>query len=293
MSALILNGQEASRVILDGLKKEITGFKKELGRVPGLSVILTGHNPGSESYVNMKKKATDAIGIQSKVYKLDAKAGEDEIARLIHVFNQDDDVHGILLQLPLPQGYDERKLLDQISPEKDVDGFHPINVGRMLLGIPSFRSCTPLGILHLLNFYNISAKGKHVVIIGRSNIVGKPLAALLIQKDDEANATVTICHSHTKQLGEISKRADIIVAAMGQPRFITADMVKEGAVVIDVGINRISDPSLPKGYRVVGDVDFDSVVKKVSAISPVPKGVGPMTIAMLMKNTVESFKNSL
>ena len=209
---------------------------------------------------------------------------------MIDACNENKEVNGILLQMPLPKGFNEQKMLERILPEKDVDGFHPVNVGKLLIGLETFKSCTPHGVAHLLQAYNIETEGKHVVIIGRSNIVGKPMAAILVQNELGANATVTICHSRTKNLSDIPQQADIVIAAIGKPHFGTADMVGEGAVVIDVGINRVDDASDPRGYKLVGDVAYDSVKEKTSAITPVPGGVGPMTIAMLMTNTVIAFK---
>ncbi len=288
MAPRLLLGKPASDHILDSLKKAIAGLVKKTKKRPGLAVILVGNDPASQAYVGRKKKACEEIGIFSFDFHLEGTEGENRLIELIDDLNKDERVDGILLQLPLPKGYDEYRILELISPQKDVDGFHPANVGKLLLGLPTFKSCTPAGICELLRFYNIPVEGRHVVIVGRSHIVGKPLGAMLIQKDPEANATVTLCHSRTENLAKITKQADILVAAMGSPGFITADMVKKGSVVIDVGINRvISQEGISK---LVGDVDFASVSKKAAAITPVPGGIGPMTIAMLMKNTVASFK---
>jgi len=291
--AKLLKGSVVRDAVLADLKNEIARLKTQTGRVPGLAVILVGHNPASETYVAHKTKACNQIGIRSFETQMSGEEGQDQLIAVLQGYNRDERVHGILLQLPLPQGYDEDRMLELISPEKDVDGFHPVNVGKLLLGLPTFQSCTPQGICELLNYHNIQTEGKHVVIVGRSNIVGKPLAAMLVQKAPYANATVTICHSRTSNMSALTQQADILVAAIGKPHFITAEMVKEGAVVIDVGINKVEAPDTPKGFRLVGDVDFEAVKEKVSAITPVPGGVGPMTIAMLMKNTVHSFKKNL
>ncbi|MBT3261703.1 bifunctional methylenetetrahydrofolate dehydrogenase/methenyltetrahydrofolate cyclohydrolase FolD [bacterium] len=282
----ILNGKIVSDQILAALKKEIATKKQKNNQVPGLAVILVGEDPASTVYVRMKKKRCGEIGIQSFEYKLPADTKEQKIIDLIKKLNHDPEVHGILLQVPLPPGLNEEKLLSLIDPAKDVDGFHPINVGNLLLGRACFKSCTPYGVCKILEHYQIPTKGKHVVILGRSNIVGKPLAAMLIQKD--MNATVTICHSQTQNLKDLTKQADILIAAIGKPLFVTSDMVKKNAIVIDVGINRVEDKNDPRGYKIVGDVDYDNVLPKASAITPVPGGVGAMTIAMLMTNTVRA-----
>ncbi|MBT5856260.1 bifunctional methylenetetrahydrofolate dehydrogenase/methenyltetrahydrofolate cyclohydrolase FolD [bacterium] len=282
-----LLGKEVSASIRAELKTEIDTFT---GRKPGLAVILVGENPASKVYVGMKKKTCADLGIESFEHILSQDATEDELVALLNGLNADDAVDGILLQLPLPSHMDEDKMLNTISPEKDVDGFHPQNVGKLLQGQRTFKSCTPYGVMEILKFYDIDPAGKHVVILGRSNIVGKPLAAMMVQKESGANATVTICHSRTQNLESITKQADILVAAIGIPEYVTASMVKEGAVVVDVGINRVDAPETEKGSKLVGDVAYDEVSSVASAITPVPGGVGPMTIAMLMKNTVTAFK---
>jgi len=256
--------------------------------VPGLAAVLVGDDPASHIYVRSKARACEKTGIHSEVLRLAAQTTEHELLALVDELNHRADIHGILVQSPVPKGIDEFKINLAVSPEKDVDGFHPANVGRLLLGRPGFAPCTPAGVLELLRRYKIDPSGTHVVIAGRGNIVGKPLAAMLIQKAAGANATVTVCHSRTADLAAECRRADILIAAMGQPELITGDMVKEGAVVIDVGINRVDDAKAEKGYRVVGDVHFESVAPKCRAITPVPGGVGPMTIAMLLTNTVVS-----
>jgi methylenetetrahydrofolate dehydrogenase (NADP+)/methenyltetrahydrofolate cyclohydrolase len=291
-SPIIIDGKKVSEAILKALCDEIKSLHQKTDQDPGLAVVLVGDNPASRFYVESKKKACRKIGINSYDYKLAPAEGESALIELVTHLNADPEVNGILVQLPLPKGFNEQKIIELIDPEKDVDGFHPINVGRVWQGLSGFRSCTPYGVAELLKFYNISVEGKHVVIVGRSNIVGKPLASILVQKEKGANATVTICHSRSETLHEITRSADILVAAIGVPHFITADMVKPGAVIVDVGINRVEDTTVEKGYRIVGDVDYDAVAPISSAITPVPGGVGPMTIAMLMKNTVESFKRT-
>lgn len=289
----LIDGQVVKKQVLSNLEKEIKLLKNGIGKVPGLAVILVGDNAASKAYVGMKKKACEQIGIQSFEYLISPDAGQAALEDTIVKLNKDDCIHGILLQLPLPKNYDEQKLLSLISPEKDVDGFHPVNVGKLLLGLPTFNSCTPYGICELLEFYQIDPTGKHVVIVGRSNIVGKPLAAMLIQKASFRNATVTVCHSRSENIEDICRSADILVAAVGIPHYIKESMVNENTIVIDVGINRVDDSDSKKGYKLVGDVDFENVYSKVKAITPVPGGVGPLTIAMLMKNTLQSFKSSL
>jgi len=289
---VLIDGLSVKKTLLPQLKDTVDTLYKEYGVRPGLAVILVGEDPASQVYVSMKHKACLQVGITSYEHQLPADVGETGLASLIQRLNEDDSVHGILLQVPLPKGYNETTLLDMISPEKDVDGFHPVNVGKLLLGRPQFQSCTPYGVCQLLQHYNIDTDGQHVVIVGRSNIVGKPLSAMLVQRSSPGNATVTVCHSRTKDLPSITKQADILIAAIGQPEFITADMVKEGAVVIDVGVNRVSDATSGTGYKLVGDVCFVGVKEKCQAITPVPGGVGPMTITMLMYNTVDAFKRS-
>ena len=263
---------------------------KEGGRgVPGLVAILVGEDPASQIYVRNKAKACDEVGIKTKTETPDASISEEELLLLIESYNNNYEYQGILVQLPLPKHISEDKVIEAISPKKDVDGFHPISVGNLVIGKDAFRSCTPAGIQELLIRYNIETKGKHLVVLGRSNIVGKPIANIMLQKKEFANSIVTVCHSAAKDISVYTKKADILVAAIGSPEFVKADMVKEGVVVIDVGINRVEDSGRPKGYRVIGDVKFDEVSEKASFITPVPGGVGPMTIAMLLKNTYEAF----
>jgi len=265
---------------------------KEQGIVPGLGVILVGEDPASQSYVTAKERACENIGIYSDDNRLPAETTQEELMALVEKMNNDAKINGILVQLPLPKGLNEAEILLAIDPAKDVDGFHPINVGKMMVGEKAFLPCTPHGIIQLLIRSGVTIEGAEVVIVGRSNIVGKPLANMLIQKKPNANATVTVCHTRTKDLLSHTKRADIVIAAAGRPNTVTADMVKEGVVVIDVGVNRVEDATKKKGYRLVGDVDFEAVKEKASFITPVPGGVGPMTITMLLYNTVESAKRA-
>jgi methylenetetrahydrofolate dehydrogenase (NADP+) / methenyltetrahydrofolate cyclohydrolase len=286
----IIDGNKVKKAVLEQLGSEISILNSNTGKSPGLAVILVGNNPASKAYVGMKKKACDQIGIKSFEYLMNPEEGQLSLEKLIDSLNKNADVHGILLQLPLPKGFDEQRMLSLISPEKDVDGFHPVNVGRLLLGLPTFNSCTPYGICELLERYDIDPTGKHVVIVGRSNIVGKPLAAMLMQKGPFRNATVTVCHSRSEDIETICRSADILVAAVGIPYYIKENMVSENTIVIDVGINRVDAPELEKGYKLVGDVDYINVFDTVKAITPVPGGVGPLTIAMLMKNTLQAFR---
>ncbi|WAM32556.1 bifunctional methylenetetrahydrofolate dehydrogenase/methenyltetrahydrofolate cyclohydrolase FolD [Caldicellulosiruptor naganoensis] len=279
MTANIIDGRKIAQMIKDEVKIEIAKLK-EKGIESTLAVVIVGDDPASRSYVNSKKKTCSEVGINSIEYALDSTTTQEDLENLIERLNQDPKINGILVQLPLPNGLDEARVCKKILPQKDVDGFHPMNVGMLTTGIDfeySIKPCTPFGVIELLKRENIEIRGKHAVVIGRSNIVGKPLALLLLRE----NATVTICHSHTKNLKEICKTADILVAAVGKPKFVTADMVKEGAVVIDVGINRDETSK-----KIVGDVDFEVVKEVASYITPVPGGVGPMTVAMLMKNTL-------
>lgn len=275
----IIDGKAVSAAVKDEVKEQVAALKKD-GGVPCLAVVLVGDDPASKVYVRNKKRACEYCGIKSLEYILDKTASEQQLLDLIDVLNNEPTVHGILVQLPLPPHINEQKIINAISEQKDVDAFHPANVGRLMTGNPDFLPCTPAGVMEMLKKYNIETAGKDCVIIGRSNIVGKPMAMLMLM----ANSTVTICHSKTKNLKEKCLSADILIAAIGKPKFVTADMVKDGAVVIDVGINRTEDGKL------CGDVDFEEVSKKASYITPVPGGVGPMTIATLMKNTLTAYK---
>ncbi|MBE0572257.1 MAG: bifunctional methylenetetrahydrofolate dehydrogenase/methenyltetrahydrofolate cyclohydrolase FolD [Ignavibacteriaceae bacterium] len=286
---IIIDGKKIAQDIRNELKTEIDKLKSTGKNVPGLVAILVGDNPASESYVRGKAKACEEIGMRAVTERYPSDMKETALLELIESYNQNNLFNGILVQLPLPKQIDEDKVIEAISPQKDVDGFHPISVGNLVIGKPAFRSCTPAGIQELLIRYKIETKGKHVVVLGRSNIVGKPIANIMLQKKEFANSVVTVCHSAAPDVSYYTKQADILVAAMGSPKFVKGNMVKDGVVVIDVGINRIEDNTASKGYRLVGDVDFDEVSKKASYITPVPGGVGPMTIAMLLKNTYEGF----
>lgn len=285
MSAIIIDGKQVAADIRAEVAQKVVELKKN-GKNACLAVILVGENPASVSYVTGKQKALAEVGMQDRSVHLPENTSEEDLLKLIDQLNNDDTVHGILVQLPLPKHINEEKVIMAISPEKDVDGFHPVNVGNMMIGRPGFLPCTPHGIIVLLQRMGIETSGKHAVVIGRSNIVGKPVSVLLAQKS--VNCTVTLCHTGTKNLSEITKQADIVVVASGHPHTLTGDMIKEGAVVIDVGVNRIPDSSKKSGFRLVGDCDFDDLKEKASFITPVPGGVGPMTIAMLMVNTLES-----
>ncbi len=282
---LIIDGKIVSNYILNELGKKTKELKEKKGITPGLALLLVGDNPASKVYVNSKKKACEVLGYFSLVEHLPEDTTEAKVLNLIDQWNNDQCIHGILVQLPLPKQINELKVTLRIKPSKDVDGFHPENFGRLVIGLPGLFPCTPAGIVELLKYYKIETYGKHVVVVGRSNIVGKPIANMLYQKEPFANAIVTICHTAARDIRHFTSQADILIVAAGKPCFVTSDFVKKGAVVVDVGINRIPDPNSPKGYKLVGDVDFDSVATKTFAITPVPGGVGPMTIAMLMKNT--------
>ena len=291
MACKIISGPEVSGEIYGELRQRIEKLKSE-GTVPGLAVILVGDDPASQVYVRNKGRKCEELGMHSETIVLPKETTEKELLQRIDALNKDESIHGFLVQLPLPKHIDEDKVIEAIDPSKDVDGFHPVNVGRMLIGKPGFLPATPAGVQQMLLRSGVETAGKHVVVVGRSNIVGKPMAALMIQRGLGADSTVTVVHSKTPDLGAITRQADILIVAIGKPRFITADMVKEGAVVIDVGTNRIDDPTHPKGSRLVGDVDFENVKGKVSAITPVPGGVGPMTICMLMANAVKAAENA-
>lgn len=280
--AEIIDGKKVAEHIRKEVAEAVEKLKDETGVTPGLAAVLVGNNPASEIYVRNKRKACGEVRIYSEEYRLAEETSEDELLSLVKKLNEDEEIHGILVQLPLPKHINEAKVLRAVSPLKDVDGFHPENVGFLVEGNPRFISCTPHGVIKLLDYYGIEIQGKEAVVVGRSNIVGKPVSLLLLHR----HATVTVCHSRTKSLGDVTRRADILVAAIGRAKFITEDMVKDGAVVIDVGINRLPDGKL------AGDVDFESVREKASYITPVPGGVGPMTIAMLLWNTLSSARNS-
>lgn len=282
MTAKIIDGKMISEQVKEELTREIAELKKQ-GIVPGLAVVIVGEDPASKVYVGQKEKACDALGIYSEKHALPEDTSQEELLNMVRRLNNDNKINGILVQMPLPGHLDEKEVINEILPEKDVDGYHPQSVGKLVVGEDTFLSCTPQGVHELLIRSDIEVNGKDAVVVGRSGVVGKPMAMILVQKAEGANATVTICHTGTKDIAAHTRRADILVVAAGRPKMITADMVKEGAVVIDVGIHR-TDQGL------VGDVDFDAVKDKVSAITPVPGGVGPMTVAMLMKNTVKAAK---
>jgi methylenetetrahydrofolate dehydrogenase (NADP+)/methenyltetrahydrofolate cyclohydrolase len=291
MTAQIIDGKQIAADMRAELKAEVAKLKAQ-NIIPGLGVILVGEDPASQSYVTAKEQACDDMGIYSDDNRLDADTSQAELMALVEKMNNDPKINGILVQLPLPKGLNESEVLLAIDPAKDVDGFHPVNVGKMVVGEKAFMPCTPHGIIQLLIRNGVKIEGADVVIVGRSNLVGKPLANMLIQKKPNANATVTVCHTRTKDLSSHTKRADILIAAAGRPNTVTADMVKEGVVVIDVGVNRVEDSTKKRGYRLVGDVDFEAVREKASLITPVPGGVGPMTITMLLYNTVESARRA-
>ena len=288
MAAEVISGTEISKQVRAEVTEEVALLKTQHNLVPGLAVVLVGDDPASAVYVRNKGRACNEAGIFSETFSLPAETPESGLVDLVKKLNVDPKFHGILVQLPLPKHIDEKAVLYAIDPNKDVDGLHPFNLGRLMAGDPIFVPCTPAGVQEMLVRTGHDPSGKHVVVCGRSNIVGKPVAMLLLQKMAGANATVSICHTGTADLGAITRQADILIAAAGRPEFITADMVKEGAVVIDVGINRVDDASKKNGYRLTGDVDFGPVSEVAAAITPVPGGVGPMTIAMLMANTVNS-----
>lgn len=287
MTARLILGKDVSEEIYTELRQRIEALKAK-GTVPGLAVILVGEDPASQVYVRKKGEMCEQLGMRSTIIRMPSATTQEELLARIAELNSDPDIHGFLVQLPLPEGIDERAVIDAVAPEKDVDCFHPSNVGKLLTGNPDFVPATPAGVQQMLVRSGVETRGKHVVVVGRSNIVGKPMAALMMQKGEAADSTVTVVHSRTADLRSITKQADILVVAIGKPGFITGDDVKEGAVVIDVGTNRVEDPASPKGSRLVGDVDFESVKEKASAITPVPGGVGPMTICMLMANTVRA-----
>ena len=279
---VLIDGKKVSGQIRNRLAEEVQELKKKTGKTPGLATVLVGDDPASAVYVRNKNKICGELGFQSFEQKLSADTSEEQLLQLVGELNSNKDIHGILVQLPLPDQIDSEKILQAIDPKKDVDGFHPVNVGKLVVGNALLTPCTPTGIIELLDHYDIEISGKHAVIIGRSNIVGKPVSMLLLQR----NATITICHSRTQDLEEVTRSADIIVAAVGRANFVTEEMVSEGTVVIDVGINRVDG-------KLTGDVDFETVSKKASHITPVPGGVGPMTIALLMENTLKAFKHPL
>jgi len=284
--AEIIDGKITSAEIKQEIAEKVKQIIKDGGKVPHLAAVLVGDDGASQTYVNGKVKACELVGFKSTLLKFDSDISEEKLLEVVDDLNNDDDVDGYIVQLPLPKHISSRKVIERIRPEKDVDGFHPINIGRMVLGLPAYISATPLGILKLIERYKIETEGKECVIIGRSDIVGTPMSNLLSRKKYPGNCTVTLCHSRTKDIKALSQKADIVIAALGKPEFLTADMVKEGAVVFDVGVTRVPDATKKRGYALKGDVKFDEVFKKASYITPVPGGVGPMTIASLLYNTL-------
>ena len=289
---ILLNGKKTAADIKEEITLEVRELKDNGHKTPHLAAIIVGNNGASITYVNAKVKACERVGFESTLIRLTEKVTEDDLLNEIAILNIDNDIDGFIVQLPLPKHIDEQKVLMAVNPNKDVDGFHPTNVGKMALNLPTFISATPFGILELLDRYNVETSGKHVVVLGRSHIVGSPMSILLSQKRRVGNATVTMCHSRTKNLKELTLQADIIIAAIGIPEFLKADMVKNNVTVIDVGITRLADSSKKSGFRLVGDVAFEEVSKKAEFITPVPGGVGPMTIAMLLKNTLLACKRN-
>ncbi|MBR1588461.1 MAG: bifunctional 5,10-methylene-tetrahydrofolate dehydrogenase/5,10-methylene-tetrahydrofolate cyclohydrolase [Kiritimatiellae bacterium] len=292
MSAYVIDGKKLAAETRAEIAAGVAALRAERGVTPGLAVILVGENPASVSYVTAKEKAAREAGMYSREIRLPAAATESEVLAQVRALDEDPAIHGILVQLPLPKGISEKKVIDAIAPEKDVDGFTPVNVGKMLIGDDCFLPCTPHGILKLIETAGMDVSGKHAVVIGRSNIVGKPVAALLARKGAHANATVTLCHTGTPDIAAYTRTADVVVVAAGRPNTLTGDMLKPGAVVIDVGVNRVPDATRPKGYRLCGDADFESCAAVASAITPVPGGVGPMTITMLLWNTLEAARRA-
>ena len=286
---IVLDGKSASQSVKDSLKLQVDKLLDAGKRAPHLAVIIVGNNGASETYVASKVKSCAEIGFGSTLIRFDADIPESVLLDKINELNEDDNIDGVLVQVPLPKHISEQKVIETIDPSKDVDGFHPVSVGKLVQGLPTFISATPFGIMLMLEYYNIETKGKHAVVIGRSNIVGRPMSILLSSNSKYGNCTVTICHSQTANLKEICLQGDIIVAALGRPEFVKADMVKDGAVVIDVGITRVEDSTAKKGFRIKGDVAYDEVAAKASAITPVPGGVGLMTIAGLLKNTLQAY----
>ncbi|MGN8224081.1 bifunctional methylenetetrahydrofolate dehydrogenase/methenyltetrahydrofolate cyclohydrolase FolD [Gracilimonas sp. BCB1] len=293
MSAEIIDGKKVAELVRNRVREDVEDWKAKGNRAPFLQVILVGDDPASKVYTGAKTRACEDVGIETHTEILQDTISAKELKSIIQQYNDDDSVDGILVQLPLPAHLSSHDVIESIDHRKDVDGFHPMNVGRLTVDQPCFRSCTPAGIMELFKHYSIPAKAKHAVVVGASNIVGSPMAIMLSRENSSGKATTTICHKYTKDLTQHTISADILIAAAGQPHLIKAEMIKEGAVIIDVGINRIADETAEKGYKLVGDVDFESVKKKASWITPVPGGVGPMTVAMLMKNTLLAAKKSI
>ncbi len=294
MPAQLISGRDIAATIREEIRERVAALKESAGRVPGLATVLVGDDPASQLYVGMKKKAALAAGIHSQQIQLPGDTPQDELLGVVHGLNANPEIHGILVQLPLPDHIDEQAVLVAVDPAKDVDGFHPVNVGKLSTGaLDVLAPCTPWGVVQMLLRTGNDPSGKHVVVVGRSNIVGRPMASLLLRRGRGGDATVTVAHSRTPDLPRVTREADILIVAVGRPDTVTADMVKPGAVVIDVGTNRVDAPDTERGYRVVGDVDFEAVKEVAGWITPVPGGVGPMTIAMLLSNTVDAFTASL
>jgi len=289
----LLDGKGLSDLIKNEIAQEVAKIKADGGKIPHLAAILVGHDGASETYVASKEKACTQVGFKSTILRFEDTITEKELLNEVHKLNENSDIDGFIVQLPLPKHISDQKIIEAIDPAKDVDGFHPVNVGRMVIGLPAYVSATPDGILELIRRYNIETKGKHCVVLGRSNIVGRPMANLLSHKGYPGDCTVTVCHSRTKNIPEITRTADILIVAMGQPEFVTADMVKEGAVVIDVGITRVKSDQTKSGWKLLGDVKFDEVAPLCSYITPVPGGVGPLTIVSLLKNTLKAAKGEI
>jgi methylenetetrahydrofolate dehydrogenase (NADP+)/methenyltetrahydrofolate cyclohydrolase len=293
MSYELIDGKKISLQMQEEIAAEVKAFTSKGGKTPHLAAVLVGDDPASKAYVGSKVKTCEKVGFRSTLVTFPSSVSEQELLNKLEELNNDQDIDGYIVQLPLPKHINEHKIIEAVKPSKDVDGFHPVNVGRLVLDLPTYISATPYGITQLLERYNIETSGKNCVVIGRSHIVGSPMSILMAKNSKFANCTVTLCHSRTKDLKAHCLNADIIIAAIGKPNFVTADMVKQGCVIIDVGINRVDDASLPKGYKLVGDVDFDNCAPKCSYITPVPGGVGPMTIASLLKNTLLSAKKEI
>ena len=289
----LIDGKKIAENIRREIAIEVERIKDRDGKVPHLAAILVGEDPASETYVSSKSKACNEVGFDSSTYRFPADISEKELLETVEFINNDPEIDGLIVQLPLPKHIDNQKVIQHIRPEKDVDGFHPVNVGRMTIGLPAYISATPNGVMELIMRSGIQTTGKSCVILGRSNIVGKPMSILMARNAEPGNATVTVCHSKTKNIKEITSQADILIVAIGQPEFVTADMVKEGAIVIDVGIHRVESSQTKSGFRLIGDVKFDEVSKKASHITPVPGGVGPMTIVSLLLNTLKAAKKEI
>ena len=289
----ILDGKKLAAELKEEIKQEVAEIVKNGGKQPHLAAVLVGNDGASETYVNSKVKSCEQVGFKSTMLRFDENITEKTLLEAVDALNSDDDIDGFIVQLPLPKHINEDKIIEAIDPKKDVDGFHPVNVGRMVIGLPAFISATPAGIVEMLKRYKIDTQGKHCVVVGRSNIVGKPMSILMAQKNEFANSTVTMCHSRTKNMAKITRTADILIVALGSAEFIKADMVKEGAVVIDVGITRVKSDKTKSGWKLKGDVDFDDVAEKCSYITPVPGGVGPLTIVSLLRNTLLSAKKEI